>query len=85
MGLGTAYSLGLSRRAQVAQREPRGPQPHRWPSGEVCEGCSREEQVAGRELLGISDRRESCQGAGRRGPEKSGIKSVGSRCGGPSM
>lgn len=36
MGLGTAYSLGLNRRAQVAQREIGGPQPHRWPSGKVC-------------------------------------------------
>lgn len=43
MGLGTAYSLGLSRRAQVAQRETRGPQPPRWPSGKVCEGCSGEQ------------------------------------------
>lgn len=82
MGLGTAYSSGLSRRAQVAQRETRGPQPHRWPSGNVCEGCGGEWQVAGRELAGVSDRSNA---KGRRGSEKSGTQSEGGRCGGPSM
>lgn len=47
MGLGTGYSLGLSRRAQVVQRETKGPQPHRWPSGKVFEECSGEQQEAG--------------------------------------
>lgn len=59
MGLGTGYSLGLSRRAQVVQRETTGPQPHRWPSGKVLEECSGEQQEAGSELEGVSDRSEA--------------------------
>lgn len=52
MGLGTGYSLGLSRGAQVVQRETTGPQPHRWPSGKAVEECSGEQQGAGSELEG---------------------------------
>lgn len=59
MGLGTGYSLGLSRRAQVVQRETKGTQPHRWPSGKVFEGCSGEQQEAGSKLEGINDRSEA--------------------------
>lgn len=59
MGLGTGYSLGLSRRAQVVQRETKGSQPHRWPSRKVFKGCSGEEREAGSELEGIDDRSEA--------------------------
>lgn len=59
MGLGTGYSLGLSRRAQVVQRETKGSQPHRWPLGKVFKGCNGEEREAGSELEGIDDRSEA--------------------------
>lgn len=55
MGLGSAYSLGLSRRAQVAQRETGGLQ------GKCMRGAVERsrEQGAGREVVGISDRSDA--------------------------
>lgn len=67
MGLGTAYSLGLSRRAQVAQRGTGGLQ------GKCMRGAV-EEQGAGREVAGI---RTGVMPRDRRGSEKSGIESEG--------
>lgn len=72
VGLGTGYSVGLSRRAQGGQGG-RGPQPHRRPLGKVCEGCGGEEQGAGRALEGVGDgsEAEGCGGL----PKKAGIES----------